>query len=113
MLEVEARWVGETLDGLGTQQLSPILNIGSATLEFRQQVQPWIDRWIFAPLRERGVEVCHLDVQAGAGVDLRGDLSDEGFVSSLLERRYRTVLCCNLLEHVVDPGSVAPLSSAS
>jgi len=109
MLEVEARWVGETLDGLGTQQLSPILNIGSATLEFRQQVQPWIDRWIFAPLRERGVEVCHLDVQAGAGVDLRGDLSDEGFVSSLLERRYRTVLCCNLLEHVADPGSVCAI----
>jgi hypothetical protein len=109
MLEIEARWVGKTLSKLETEKLSPILNIGSATLEFRQQVQPWIDRLIFAPLRERGVEVHHLDIQAGAGVDLRGDLSDMGFVSSLLEHRYRTVLCCNLLEHIIDPRAVCAI----
>ncbi|HEV2248007.1 MAG TPA: hypothetical protein VGW37_15255 [Terriglobia bacterium] len=109
MLEIEARWVGESLSKLEAEKLSPILNIGSATLEFRQQVQPWIDRWIFAPLRQRGVEVHHHDVQAGAGIDIRGDLSDKDFVSSLLERRYRTVLCCNLLEHVVDPSAVCAI----
>lgn len=103
MLEVEARWVGEVLNRLGTERLSPMLNLGSATLEFRQQAQPWIDRCIFAPLRDRGVEVHHLDAQTGDGIDLRGDLDDERFLSTLLEHRYRTVLCCNLLEHVTDP----------
>jgi SAM-dependent methyltransferase len=106
MLEVEAHWVGEAIDRLDAGKLSPLLNLGSATLEFRQQVQPWIDRWIFAPLRERGVEVHHLDLQAGNGIDLRGDLTDEGFVSTLSEHRYRAVLCCNLLEHVIDPEAV-------
>ena len=109
MLENEARWVGGSLNRLEPEKLSPILNIGSATLEFRQQVQPWIDRCIFAPLRERGVEVHHLDVQGGPGIDLQGDLSDESFVASLLERRYRAVLCCNLLEHVADPGAICAL----
>jgi hypothetical protein len=106
MLEIEARWIGETLSRLETERLSPVLNIGSATLEFRQKIQPWIDRRIFAPMRERGIEVHHLDVQAGVGVDLQGDLSDKNFVSSLHERGYRTVLCCNLLEHVFDPRDV-------
>jgi hypothetical protein len=106
MLEIEARWVGDAINRLEVGELSPLVNLGSATLDFRQQVQPWIDRWIFAPLRERGIEVHHLDLQAGDGVDLCGDLNDERFVSRLFEHRYRTVLCCNLLEHVVDPGAL-------
>jgi hypothetical protein len=106
MLEVEAQWVGEALQRFDADKLSPVLNMGSATLEFRQQVQPWIDRCIFAPLRARGVEVHHLDMQAGNGIDLRGDLNDERFLSSLFGHRYRCVLCCNLLEHVTEPSAV-------
>ena len=49
MLEVEAHWVAEALDRLETGKLSPLLNLGSATLEFRQQVQPWIDRCNIRP----------------------------------------------------------------
>src|ERR1700722_15967770 len=106
MLELEAQWVGEVLKGFDPEKLSPVINMGSATLHFRQQVQPWIDRCIFVPLRERGVEVHHLDSQLGDGIDLRGDLNDEKFLATLFENRYRTVLCCNLLEHVTDPGGV-------
>ncbi len=106
MLEAEARWVGEVLKRFDAGKLSPLLNVGSATVEFRQQVQPYIDQWIFAPLAERRVEVHHLDMQEGNGIDLRGDLNDEGFISRLFEHRYRTVLCCNLLEHVTDPSAV-------
>jgi hypothetical protein len=106
MLEVEARWLGQALDQIETEELSPLLNVGSATAEFRQRLQPWIDQWIFAPLRRRGVEVHHLDIQGGEGVDLRGDLTDDAFVAGLVGRGYRALLCCNLLEHVPDPAAM-------
>ena len=106
MLESEARWLGQALEQLDAGELSPLLNVGSATAEFRQQVQPWIDRWIFAPLRRRGVEVHHLDIQDGEGIDLRGDLTDDAFVAGLAGRGYRALLCCNLLEHVPDPAAL-------
>ena len=106
MLEIEARWGGDVFKGFNLSQISPMLNIGSATLEFRQQIQPWIDELIFAPLRERGVEVHHLDMQEGDGIDLRGDLNDKDFLLRLSENRYRSILCCNLLEHVAGLTSV-------
>ena len=92
--------------GLEISQLSPLLNVGSATAEFRQQAQPWIDQLIFGPLRQRHVEVCHLDMFDGQGVDLCGDLNDERFIAGLFHHGYRTVLCCNLLEHVADPAAI-------
>ena len=96
MLEVEARWLGQALDGIESDELSPLLNVGSASAEFRQRLQPWIDQWIFAPLRRRGVEVHHLDIRGGEGVDLCGDLTDDAFVAGLVGRGYRGLLCCNL-----------------
>ena len=106
MLKAEARWIGEMLTRLDAAQMSPLLNVGSATADFREQVQPWIDRDIFAPLRSRGVRVDHLDIQDGDGIDLRGDLTDDAFVAGLGSRNYRSVLCCNLLEHVPEPASI-------
>jgi len=106
MLKQEAQWVGDAIRDLSFAQVSPLLNVGSGTAEFRQQLQPWIDQWIFAPLRQRSVEVCHLDLQHGEGVDLSGDLNDGEFSAGLSARGYQTVLCCNLLEHVRDPGAI-------
>ena len=107
MLVNEARWIGKTLSRIQAVELTPILNVGSATADFRQKVQPWIDKEIFAPLKGRGVQVEHTDIQEGAGVDLPGDLSDNSFVMRLAARRYRSLLCCNLLEHVNEPAEVA------
>jgi SAM-dependent methyltransferase len=106
MLKNEARWIGQQLSRLSSQEISPVLNVGSATAEFREQVQPWIDQMIFRPLRQRGVEIQYTDVSEGAGVDITGDLDDDAFFKILSARRYRTVLCCNLLEHVADPQRV-------
>lgn len=100
MLLAEAQWVGRSLGQIEAQSLSPLLNVGSATAEFREKVQPWIDGEIFAPLRQRSVVVDHLDIQKGDGVDLQGDLQDESFTAGLAGRGYRAVMCCNLLEHV-------------
>jgi len=98
--------VGKVLGQLERDRLSPLLNVGSATAAFRQQVQPWMDREIFAPLCMRGVVLEHLDMQEGEGIDLRGDLTDDAFVAGLSNRGYRTILCCNVLEHVIDPASI-------
>ena len=106
MLKAEAQWIGKALDQLDDVGLSPILNVGSSTAIFREQVQPWIDSEIFAPLRKRGVAVHHLDVRDGDGIDLRGDLNDGAFVAGLASHGYRALLCCNLLEHVSVPAAI-------
>lgn len=107
MLKAEAQWIGQALSQLETGEISPLLNVGSGTAAVREHVQPWIDREIFAPLRERGVNVQHLDIQDGAGIDLHGDLYDDAFVTKLGENGYRALLCCNVLEHVLDPAAIS------
>jgi SAM-dependent methyltransferase len=103
MFEAEARWVGERLAALPAAQLSPLLNIGSSTKDFRENVQPWTVREIFMPLSNRGLEVVHLDSRSGSGIDLRADLLDDADFARLRSRNYGGILCCNVLEHVRDP----------
>ena len=105
MLNAEAEWIGEQLGKRSSSELSPLLDIGSASAEFRQVVQPYIHSCIFQPLEERGARVIHVDLFPAPGVDLVGDLSDDAFVAGL--RGFRSLLCCNLLEHVPDPGTIA------
>lgn len=107
MFDIESRWVGDQLSAYSAQQISPLLNVGSSTGEFRETVQPWTARNIFAPLDERGIEIVHLDARAGAGIDIRADLLDDSDFARISSRRYRALLCCNILEHVSDPGEFA------
>lgn len=99
----EARYVGGILDGLPVDQLSPCLNIGSSTEEFRRQGQPHIHEFIFAPLERRGVEVIHSDLKSEAGVDIAGDIFDAAILGEIERRKPRSALCCNMFEHVKDP----------
>jgi hypothetical protein len=104
MFKKEARWLADCLAGLDSP--APIVNIGSSTLHFRTVEQPWIDEILFAPLRQRNVEVINVDLKQAPGVDLCLDLlSDDGF-EQLKALRPRTVLLCNLLEHVLDPKTM-------
>ena len=50
---LESEWLGRRLAALPDEQLFPLLNVGSSTGEFRTRTQPWIDRNIFAPMRDR------------------------------------------------------------
>lgn len=101
MFKKEAQWLADCLAGV--DDVSPVLNIGSSSEGFRTKVQPWIDEFLFAPLRERGVEVIHNDLKEGRGIDTRANLlTDEGF-EELRAFRPRTILLCNLLEHVHEP----------
>lgn len=107
MLAAEARWFAERLARLPADEIYPLCNLGSADEAFRQQVQPWIDRWLFAPARATGRQVVHVDQKQSAGVDLSGDLEDEAFLAELEARHFHSVLCANLLEHVHDPARLA------
>lgn len=104
MLEPEARRLGEILAGIPAESLSPMLNVGSSTREFRTVGQPWIEEHLFAPLRARGVQVVHVDVRDGDGIDLRADLLTREGMQALAGVKARSALLCNVLEHVPDPA---------
>lgn len=103
----EARWISKTLLGLPPAEVSPLVNVGSSTGEFREVRQPHIDREVFAPLRAAKIQIVHADLKSAPGVDVAGDLMDEGVQATLRARGCRTVLSSNLLEHVRDPRAFA------
>ena len=80
-----------------------VLDLGSSDKRFREHVQPYIDRNIFKPLRERGCQVQYMDLYGEKGIDLRLDFVD----LEKVQGRYDLVLCCNILEHLPDPGKTA------
>ncbi len=107
MFEAEARWLCRALDGFAADRLSPLLNLGSSTAAFRERTQPWTEQLLFRPLRARGIEISHVDMRDGAGVDVRADLADAADLPRLRARRPQALLCCNILEHVADPYLLA------
>jgi hypothetical protein len=102
MLREEAVWLRQQLDRIDPRNIYPICNLGSATLHFRTIDQPYIDSELFAPARALGHEIVHVDMKAAPGVDVVGDISDYDFVTKLRQRNFKSVMCCNILEHVVD-----------
>ena len=94
-----ARWLGSLPDA----ELNPLVNLGSANLDFRTLEKPWVDLEIFAPLRQRGINVTHVEIAAGAGIDVVADiLSDEGH-AKIAALAPRFILLSNVLEHVYEP----------
>jgi SAM-dependent methyltransferase len=107
MFEREARWIADRLAAYRAAEISPLLDVGSSTSEFRERAQPWIAGTIFAPLAARGVAITHLDARRGTGIDICGDLLDDADFARLRRTLYRALLCCNILEHVRDPAELA------
>ena len=103
---LEAKWLGQRLASLPNDALFPLLNVGSSTLEFRTKVQPYIDKYIFAPLRARGGDIYHLDMKSAPGVDIVGDLLDSNFLEHVTRLEIRSALISNLLEHVANRQTV-------
>lgn len=110
MLRAEAIAIGDVLLRAGPP--SPILNVGSSTARFRTIERPWIEEFVFAPLRAAGAVVDHLDLKAAEGVDLVGDILDPALRERLAERGYRGVILSNVLEHVRDRRGVAAACEA-
>jgi Methyltransferase domain len=107
MFEIEACWLRGTLDGFAAERLSPLLNLGSGSTKALEVTKPWIEEQLFCPLRARGVDIVHVDMQAVPGVDVQADLTDPADIGRLIQLRPRALLCCNLLEHVAEPDRLA------
>jgi len=105
--QAEASWIFSRLAAIEPSQLTPMLNIGSSTLGFRTQDQPWIDRDLIKPLEALGIDIVHVDLKSGPGIDVTADLTTEDGHRKLAGIGARSVMICNVLEHVIDPRSFA------
>jgi hypothetical protein len=95
--EAAAR-IGELLANVSD---SVVLNVGSSTRQFYCEQQPYIWNDVMKPLLARGNALINIDAKAQPGVHLVRDVAD-----LQLTNIADIVLCCNLLEHVVDPVKV-------
>jgi hypothetical protein len=102
MLLEEAKYLGYYINSV-EQNIFPMINIGSSTGYFRTEIQPHINEYIFDPLQKQNKSVIHADIKQDNGVDLVGDLNDPAFISTCKSRGVKSVLCANLLEHVISP----------
>ena len=107
MFEAEAIWLERLLRQWPPEQLSPLLNVGSSTREFRETTQPWTDRQLFRPLRQRGIKLVHLDARDGEGIDIRADILSDADLPRIMAFQPKAILCCNILEHVREPEALA------
>lgn len=107
MFKAEASWLDRLLSEYRPDDLSPLLNVGSSTRHFRETEQPWTERLLFAPLRRRGITLIHLDAREGDGIDIRADILSAADLPRIQALRPKSILCCNILEHVVDPAALA------
>ena len=107
MFEAEAVWLEKLLRERSAAELSPLLNVGSSTRHFREVEQPWTEHRLFAPLRSRGVEIIHLDAKLGDGVDISADILNPADLPRIKAFHPKSILCCNILEHVEDPKKLA------
>jgi hypothetical protein len=103
----ESEWLGRRLASLPSDQLFPLLNVGSSTEEYRTIMQPWIDQNIFAPIRSRGGKVYHLDMKQARGVDIVGDLLDREFLDRIAKMRVKSVMVSSLFQYVTNRQGVA------
>src|SRR5436190_23440563 len=99
----EALWIESALAEREITGGTTVLDIGSSTEDFRTQVQPHIEQHVFAPPRRRGATIVHVDAKEGKGVDVVCDVTDADVdLVAQLGSPFDVVLCCNMLEHVVD-----------
>lgn len=107
MLVREAKWFRDRLRELSSEEMFPLLNVGCQSEDFRKKGQPWVDEYVFQPLRAAGKNVVHTDVWHAPGVDLVGDLLDPHFRSQIRSQGFRSVMFSNVLEHVEQPQALA------
>src|SRR5215468_4827752 len=105
MLYEEAKRIGDILKNLPLRAGQRVLDLGSANEEYRCLIQPYIDYYIFKPLRTAGTQIAHVDLEPQEGVDIVCDFVNANDLVPILGES-DIVFCCNLLEHVVDREQV-------
>ena len=109
MLPAEAKVIGDLLAQLPLEEVSPCLNLGSSTAEFRKVRQPYITDDLTAPNERRGLRFIHADMKQEPGVDVAGDIFDPEYRANLAALRPASLLCCNMFEHVIDRPQLAKI----
>lgn len=105
MLLEEAKWVYEQIEAY-FKAGNRILNLGSSTSYVRETLQPHMNDLIFSPSKVNGIDILHVDISSGEGIDVVGDLTNVEFLDHLKTLQPQGILCCNLLEHLEDRGPI-------
>jgi hypothetical protein len=98
----EAIWLGKALLRCKTSELSPLINLGSSSEEYRMNACSEIKEHVFKRLADRGVTVYHADIKKEAGVDIVGNICDKRVQNAICAIQPKALLCNNILEHVLD-----------
>lgn len=112
MFYKEAEQINKILADFQSDQINPIIEIGSSTSDFRETKKPHINKFIHQYLSLRNIRIYTSDLKSGAGIDLSGDIFEESFSESLRLLNPKMVLCCNILEHVKNPELFAKIVSS-
>lgn len=107
MMICDAKWLGNTLPKFSAEELSPVLNIGSSTKKFREQDQPHIQQYVFAPLEARGIKIIHTDLKEGEGIDVSADIFDDAALARLKSYGAKSIICTHMFEHIEDKEELA------
>lgn len=89
--------------------LSPMVELGAESADFRAKRKPHIERAVHGPLARRGIRPVTSDLVDGPGIDISGDIFDPGVQDQLKAVGAKSLMCFNILEHVKDPKGFAEI----
>lgn len=107
MMVCDSKWLAEAISKCKDDEISPILNIGSSTKNFREIEQPHIYANVFRPIEERGLQVIHTDLKSAPGVDVAADIFDDAALEKLKSYKPRSIICTHMFEHVTEREKLA------
>jgi hypothetical protein len=105
MLINEAKWLADQIRLKNDAELFPMLNIGSSTIVWSKFQAPWVNKYLFSLLKEK--QVVNVDIKQAFGVQLTGDIMDSFFAAKIKKAGFRSILCTNVLEHVLQKEKFA------
>lgn len=97
MILKESIWIKQKLRAI--PKIESVIDVGSSTRYYRTVEQPYIDKNVFRPLRDKGVKIIYLDIEKIKGVDIVCNIASREFSVS---QRYDLVLCTSMLKYVED-----------
>ena len=105
MLLSEAIWLKKNIEKYLSPDLKPVLNLGSSTSLYRNKIRPFINELIIYPIeRITSSKVIHSDLKNDSGVDLPGDIYDENFQKTIIDKKFRVIICTNFVPYARDPA---------
>jgi SAM-dependent methyltransferase len=99
----ESNWIVENLEKFDNKEIDPVLDLGGSTLKYRTIDQSWLEKFFYSKLRDRKLKIFFSDIKEDIGVDFAGDIFDDQFIINLKKKEFKSIFCCNFLEHVLNP----------